>query len=99
MNKLITVREKEQRSKHTHTHGGGGGRGRVKERERKRSSLKTECKMWLNSTFLTYTRSTFSGNIFQEKELGFAVKQSGLRVKIQLRDCVISDMFLYLSDV
>lgn len=67
MNKLITVKEEKQRSKHTHMELGGG--------ETERSSLKAGCKMWLNSTFLSYTRTSFIMAVsfffffFQEKEL------------------------------
>lgn len=71
----------------------GGG-----EREKESSSLEAECKMWLNSTFLSYTRSSFMmavSFLLSGERTGFAVKQSNVR----MTSCVMWDKFLYLADV
>ena len=91
MNKLITVKEEKQRSKHTHMELGGG--------ETERSSLKAGCKMWLNSTFLSYTRTSFIMAVsffffLSGERTGFAVKQSNVRIIIKL--CGVGQVSLLL---
>ena len=60
------------------------------ERERgRKQQFGSWVQMWLNSTFLSYTRSSFIMAVsffFLGERIGFAVKQSNVRMTIKLCD-------------